>query len=148
MTAALERQAIAQPLATYVAANGNIPVEWPNKVFTKPAEGITWIRFTVLDQLGKQLEMGSPTTNTNRTYGSLILQVFAPGDQGDGEVLQLCDKLGALYRQQILNFSDSPPSGMVRMRNPTIKEIGLDGAYWQVNVTIPFHRDDVPTSGG
>jgi hypothetical protein len=57
--------------------------------------------------------------------------------------LTLGDTLGQLYRQQILNFSDTPPSGHVRMRDPNVKVIGRSGAYWQTNVIVPFHSDDI-----
>ncbi len=141
MSTPLERQAIAAPLVAYERANG-LSVDWPNRMFVKPAAG-PWVRFTVLDTLGSQIEMGS-TNNTHRVYGSLIMQVFVPVDSGDGAALALGDALGELYRQKILNFSDVPPSGMVRMRDPVVKTIGnSDEAYYQVNVLVPFHRDDL-----
>lgn len=143
MTDVYERQVIAQPLATYANAN-SLPVEWPNRPFNKPAEGITWVRFTVLDVSSVQIEMGSPASNTNRTFGSLVIQIFTPAGSGDGAGLGLADTLGALYRQQKFNFPDDPPSGHVRMRNPVAKTIGRDGSYWQTNLIIPFHRDDIP----
>lgn len=141
MSTALERQVIAQVLQNYVTAqNPAIPVDWPNKEFEKP-QGQTWIRFTVKDQKGTQIEMGS-VNNTHRVQGSLILQVFVPADSGDGAALTLCDTLGELYRQQVLNFPDN--SGHVRMRDPVAIPVGRDGAFWQTNVVIPFHRDDLP----
>lgn len=141
MTAALGRIALAAPMLTYATANG-LAVEWPNKAFNKPVEGLSWVRFTVVEVTAKQLEMGS-TNNQHRVYGTLILQIFAPADAGDGASLALGDTLGELYRQQILNFSDSPVSGHVRMRDPNVRSIGRSNAYWQTNVTVPFQRDDI-----
>lgn len=140
MTTALERQVLAQPLSDYADAN-NLVVAWPNRAFDNPPQGTGYVRFTVLDAKAQQIEMGSPTSNTNRVYGSLILQVFAPADSGDGVALALADVLGKLYQQQILNFPDT--SGMVRMRNPLVKAVGNTDVYYQVNVVIPFHRDDL-----
>lgn len=145
MTVAFERQVLAQPLADYADAQA-LAVSWPNKTFNKPFDPTTnkplgWVRFTVLDAKAQQIEMGSPASNTNRVYGSLILQIFAPADEGDGKALALADVLGKLYRQQVLNFPDV--SGLVRMRNPLVKAIGNTDAYYQVNVVIPFHRDDL-----
>lgn len=140
MTTALERQVIAEPLNTYAQAN-SIPVAWPNRAFTPPITG-PYVRFTIVDAVAKQIEMGS-LNNTHRVYGSLILQVFMPADSGDGAGLMLGDALGELYRQQILNFPDIPYSGHVRMRDPNVRVIGMSGAFFQVNVTIPFHRDDL-----
>lgn len=139
MTTALERQVLAQPLKTYADAN-SLQVAWPNKVFDNPPAGTGYVRFTVLDATGQQIEMGS-SNNTHRVYGSLILQIFAPADSGDGTALALGDTLGALYRQKALNFTDL--SGHVRMRDPVVKAIGNVGVYYQVNVIIPFHRDDL-----
>jgi hypothetical protein len=141
MTTALERQVLAAPLIAYASAN-SLPVAWPNITFTPPQPPEAWVRFTVVDVKGQQIEMGS-ANNTHRVYGSLILQVFWPADEGDGDALALGDALGELYRQQIFNFPDTPFSGHVRMRDPNVREIGRDGAFWQVNVTIPFHRDDL-----
>jgi hypothetical protein len=141
MSTALERQAIAQVLQNYVTVQQPpIEVEWPNRAFEKP-QGQPWIRFTVKDQRGLQIEMGS-TNNTHRVYGSLILQVFVPADSGDGAALALGDALGELYRQKALNFADN--SGHVRMRDPVLIPVGRDGGFWQTNVVIPFHRDDLP----
>lgn len=140
MTTAFERQVIAQPLKDYADAN-DLQVAWPNRVFDNPPVGTGYVRFTVLDATAQQIEMGSPGSNTNRVYGSLILQIFAPADSGDGTALALGDVLGKLYQQRSLNFPDL--SGMVRMRNPVVKAIGNSGVYYQVNVVIPFHRDDL-----
>jgi hypothetical protein len=144
MTTALERQVLAPPLIAYAQTN-NIPVDWPNVSFDKPATG-PWIRFTVIEKLAKQIEMGSGH-NTERIYGSLILSFFAPAAQGDGPWLAMCDALGALYRQKVFNFTDTPSSGHVRMRNPVVTTVGrttASDAYFLFNVTIPFHRDDLP----
>lgn len=140
MTTAFERQVLAQPLSDYATAN-DLMVSWPNKVFEGPPQGTGYVRFTVLDAKAQQIEMGSPVSNTNRTYGSLILQIFAPADVGDGSALALGDVLGKLYQQKSFNFPDL--SGMVRMRNPVVKAVGTSGVYYQVNVVIPFHRDDL-----
>lgn len=140
MTTAFERQVLAQPLVDYAGASDLI-LAMPNKVFNNPPQGIGYVRFTVLDAKAQQIEMGSPTSNTNRVYGSLILQIFAPADVGDGSALGLADVLGKLYQQKSFNFPDL--SGMVRMRNPVVKAVGNSGVYYQVNVVIPFHRDDL-----
>jgi hypothetical protein len=139
MSSGFERQVIAQVLSDYAAAS-NIPVSWPNRAVDQPASG-PWIRFTLLDATGNQIEMGS-VNNTHRVVGTLILQIFVEADSGDGAALQLADAIGELYRQQVLNFPDA--SGHVRMRDPVVKAIGNSDAYYQVNLSIPFHRDELP----
>lgn len=141
MTTALERQVLAQPLFDYAQAN-SLPVAWPNKTFAKPLPPKPWVRFTVVDVKAQQIEMGA-TNNTHRVYGTLILQIFVPADSGDGAATTLGDVLGELYRQKIFNFPDTPFSGHVRMRDPNVKAVGRDDAYYQVNLTVPFHRDDL-----
>lgn len=144
MTTALERQVLAPPLIGFAQTN-NIPVDWPNVPFDKPTAG-PWIRYTVLEKLAKQIEMGS-VNNTNRTYGSLILSFFAPAGSADGPWLVMCDALAKLYRQKVFNFTDTPSSGHVRCRNPVVTVVGrttASDAYYLFNVTIPFQRDDLP----
>lgn len=141
MSTALERQVIAQVLQTYVTSQKpQIEVEWPNKAFDKPQEQ-PWLRFTTVRQRGQQIETGS-TKSTMRVYGSLIVQVFVPADQGDQPALELADNIGNLYRQQVLKFPDG--SGHVRMRVPVVVNVGRTDMYWQVNVVIPFFRDELP----
>lgn len=141
MSTALERQSLAQPLNDYAQA-ANLPVDWPNFPFDKPEEG-SYLRFTVVEKIAQQIEMGS-SNNTHRVYGSLIIGVFIPAGTGDGDGLRIGDEVGALYRQKAFNFTDSPSSGHVRMRDPVVTTVGRVDAYYMFNVTIPFHRDDLP----
>jgi hypothetical protein len=140
VTTAFERQVMAQPLVDYSTLTGLV-LAMPNRQFNNPPQGTAYVRFTVLDAKTQQIEMGSPGFNTNRTYGSLILQIFWPAGEGDGGALVLADALGKLYVQKIFNFPDL--SGLVRMRNPVVKTLGNLDVYYQVNVVIPFHRDDL-----
>ena len=139
MSETLERQVLAQVLSDY-AGSAVIPVNWPNRVFDKPLSG-PWMRFTVIDAKSNQVETGS-SRNTNRVLGSLIIQIFVPDDTGDGQALEIAQEVGSAYRQKVLNFPDG--SGLVRTRNPTVRGIGVSDSFYQVNVSIPFHRDDLP----
>lgn len=141
MSTALERQALAQPLNDY-AQGANLPVDWPNFPFDKPKTG-GYLRFTVVEKIAKQIETGS-SNNTHRVYGSLIISIFAPAGTGDGDWLSIGDDIGELYRQKAFNFNDAPSSGHVRMRDPVVTTVGRVDAYYMFNVTIPFHRDDLP----
>jgi hypothetical protein len=140
MTTALERQVLAQPLQDFVTGvDPNIVVEWPNKTINKPDDAI-WLRFSISTASANQIEIGS-IRNTGRTVGAVIIQIFAPIDSGDGDAIDLGDALVKLYQRQVFNFDDD--SGTVRCRDGTVKSVGRTDSYYQWNVVVPFHRDDL-----
>jgi len=120
--------------AKYLTTIG-IPTEFPNEKFTRPKPAAIWARLTIIDGLTQQMDIGAPT-KTFRTVGLIIVQVFAPLDAGSIGVLTQADTIAALFR----NWAGQD----VLCRAATINTIGNDTFGWyQVNVEIPFHVDEL-----
>lgn len=115
------------------AIEGGLPTQYDNDgAFEKPDDS-RWCRFTVLLGDSFQSELGS--ARTTRTAGVAIAQVFVPVGQGDAEALDVADGIEPHFRQVTAD-------GVV-WKTPRTKTVGRDGAWWQVNVTCPFHADAI-----
>jgi hypothetical protein len=133
MTAVKEREVVGTLLNSWTET----PVAWPNRDFEPPAAG-EWITVTFRQGDAFQLEFGgSETAVTHRHPGVLFVQVFSRANKGDKRCLELADGVADIFRRARSGFSDG---GMV-FRTPAIRAIGVDGAYYQVNVTVPYIRD-------
>lgn len=105
--------------------------EFANEDFTKP--NAIWARFTVIDGDEKQMDIGSDQ-KTFRSYGSVIIQLFAPPLSGSITVIAKADTVAAVFR----NWCGTT----VTCREASVKKIGNDSLGWyQVNVVIPFKVD-------
>jgi len=110
--------------------------EFPNTLFTPPNPPAFWARFTVL--LGEEYRMDIGTGPTGATYrvpGVLIVQLFYPQNQGNGNILLKADSLAHKFR----NWCGTT----ITCEAVTIEEIGITEGYFQVNVTVPFRQDSI-----
>ena len=65
-----------------------------------------------------------------------------PANWGDKTALDLADEVAALFRRQQVSLKvDEVEKGAMVFRSPSVRVIGVDGAFFQVNVNIPFVRD-------
>lgn len=121
---------------TALGINTATRVAWPNVSFTPPNDPKSvWMRLTILGGEGTQLTIGA-STNAHRFPGIIVVQVFAPTNKGDKDALAMADTVAGIFR----NWSGTT----VSCGTATVKAIGPDGQDWyQVNVTIPFHRDEL-----
>ena len=131
MTAAIEREAVG----TILSGWSTTQISWPNRDFTPPTKA-AWIAVTISSGEASQIELGS-SKNTHRHPGLVIVQVFVPANWGDKTALDTADSVAALFRRQRLSYTD----GSIVFRTPTVRVIGRDNAYFQVNVSVPFVRD-------
>jgi len=131
MTAAIERQAVGTLLDGWTATQ----IAWPNRDFTPPSKA-SWIAVTIQAGDSAQIELGADKV-VHRHPGLVVIQVFSPANWGDKTALDLADQVAALFRRQRLSYTD----GSILFRTPTVREIGVDGSLFQVNVSIPFVRD-------
>lgn len=108
------------------------PTEYPNESFVKP-NGVIWARFKT--ELGQESQMDiGDTAKTFRTLGVVMVQLFAPQDQGSVALLQMADDLAEVFRNWY--------GATVACGSATIKDIGTDSFGWyQVNIVIPFKSD-------
>lgn len=74
---------------------------------------------------------------TFRHPGLLILSVFALRGLGAGAANALADTLAAIFRGK----SDTSGTTKVVYLAPMIRAVGADGAWYQVDVEVPFDRD-------
>lgn len=131
MTAAIEREAVGTIMGGWTTTQ----IAWPNRDFTPPPKA-SWVSVTIRSAEAHQIEIGSPKV-VQRHPGLVMIQVFSPANWGDKTALDLADQVAALFRRQRLSYTD----GSILFRTPTVRAIGVDGAFFQVNVSIPFVRD-------
>jgi len=131
MTAAVEREAVGTILSAWTATQ----IAWPNRKFDPPTKA-SWIQVSIQSGDAAQIELGASKV-VHRHPGIVLVQVFVPTDWGDKTALDLGDSVAALFRRQRMSYTD----GSIVFRSPVVRSIGVDGALYQVNVSIPFVRD-------
>lgn len=101
-----------------------------------PAAGerASWIRPAVRVGDARRAELGPVAIR--RTTGVVIVQVFVPIGAGDAIAASLAASVAAVFR-------DLEQDGM-QFLEPQPRPVGPepDGAWYQVNVEIPFRRDE------
>lgn len=120
-------------LRTRYKNNISVPTEYPNETFTKPNPATIWARFNTLDGEERIMDIGSPV-KYYRTSSQLIIQLFAPLNQGAITVLQTADNIASIFR----NWKGT----ILTCREATVRKIGNDGNGWyQVNVIVSYKVD-------
>lgn len=119
----------------YDAWAARIPVDYPNLEFTPPTPPAPWCRFRVIGGDSEQTTIGAATNNF-RNAGIIAVQVFVPINTGDDLAYQHADAAGDIFE----NWCGTN----ITCRAKQVKEVGPDGlGYFQVNVFIPFRRDEL-----
>jgi hypothetical protein len=99
---------------------------------------VAWARIRVMHAKGDQRSMGGIGGRVFTRLGIVTVQVFAPaGKQG----LVLADQLGNVALSAFEGEETS--AGNVWFRNTAYHEVGVDGAFFQVNVNAEFEYDTV-----
>lgn len=111
-------------------------VQYDNAPLDPPDDGTAlWVRFAVVLGENRQIDIGgSGGTNGYRRVGVAYASIFAPIETGDAAALTLADIVAAAFR--------SVTAGGVTYRTPTIRPLGRQGAWWQINVECPFYADE------
>lgn len=114
---------------TFFAAYDDIPA-------TKPDGQSPWARVSITHATGGQgsLANHAGVRRWDRT-GVLVVQVFAP--IGDG--IKTCYSLATL----VSNAFEGSQGSDVWFRNVRLNEVGVDGAFYQINVLADFSYEDV-----
>lgn len=109
------------------------PVQYPNTDLYPPEGTDTpWLRVAIVNAAASKRELGD--AGFVRYPGMLILSVFAPQGEGDGELMDLADTLASAFQRKALGAG-------VRFRDAWVQPVGPDGKWYQVNVNAPFWRD-------
>jgi hypothetical protein len=117
------------------------PIAWPGRDYAPPASQSSWVRLTVIESDTRQHEIGTVSQNQYRESGLVIVQVFTETNQGDGPALTLADQVATIFRKQSVAYTN----GRAIFRAPQVRVIGpnSDAAWFQVNVSIPYIRDNI-----
>ena len=129
---ATEQEAILSRLSTGWSTT---PVSWPNKPY-KPTEGTAYIEPVV----NRFEAFKSEITRPPQVYhpGLLTVVIRVPLNQGELTAIGYGDTIAALYRNLTTD--------QITYRDPTVRTFGRDGAWYLVQVDIPFTRRSVLSS--
>ncbi len=126
-----DSQLLLNRLATQMAAgHSTIPIQMPNDAKVQTAA--LWVQPVVRAGDTKLVSVG-PTSKRYRTVGVMINQIMCKPDVGIGDALNLADDIASYLRQW--------KSGNLRTRSPNVEDLGLSGAWYQVNVIVPYQSD-------
>jgi len=117
------------------------PIHWPNTPFDTPSAteilGEAWCRISITATGAQWASFGDPGNNTERTSGVVTVQIFTEAGTGTNESLTLAEVAVAAFR----NYEDTV-SGTRFLVPPSVRQIGVDGKWYQTNVVSPFIADD------
>ena len=97
----------------------------------KQPDNAPWVRLTVRGNLEEQAALGGGSTLW-RDRALLTAQVFAPVGERQ-TALTVAETVAAIYRGVSFNS--------VNCQAASVREIGINLGWQQVNVDIPFYRD-------
>jgi len=151
MSAQAERKAIGTLFNT--GWGTTTPVSYENRDYRPPASS-EWVRLKILAVDSFRTEIGTGARH-ERTVGLVTVQVFVPGNTGDGRAFELGDMVADIFRSQQVQLYDPADGvtviGRILFRIPTVRNVGvgdqvrvdntLKGLYYQVNVSVPYLRD-------
>jgi hypothetical protein len=115
----------------------DVRVVWGNKTTTPPDES-PWVRVNIRHAGADPASVGDSTAAMHRHDGMVVVEVFAPIDEGEGTVDAYCDDVAGIFR-------DYRAQQGLRFRSPYTINVGQTGAWFKKDVLIPFQRDTVFT---
>lgn len=109
---------------------------WSSGVpFVVPATA--YIAVQIEEFTASQITLGS-VPQTHRYTGIITIQVLVPERQGAKLAATYCDTLDPIFRRA--QFS-SGNSGVITCRTPQVRTIGIMNGWYQMNMSIEYHRD-------
>jgi len=131
MSYSAQRQAIESRFQALFTGLPIGQVVFANVAYT-PVQGTPYVRLTIKSGDSERLTIGA---REHRNVGLIIAQVFTPIGTGSNGGLVFADEIAAIYRDQEFDG--------VLCRSPYITEVGPTTDWFQINVSIPFKRDEV-----
>jgi len=128
MSYSAERIAIETRFAN--AWGTTTPIAYENVPFTPPAE--TYVRLTILTGEERQASMGDAPLY--RHAGVIDVGIFAPIGSAAKSVAILADTIAEIFRG--MQFAG------ITCRAPSVRSLGVQEGRYQVNVSVPFQRDE------
>ena len=121
-----ERLAIEDRLQEYWSYTD---IAWVNVDFDVP-NNKDWIKLNILNGSSSYRAING----LKRHAGVILIQVFTPVNTGTNKVREYSDTIASIFDSK--TFSD------VVCDVASIVTIGADDRFYQVNVTIPYWRDE------
>lgn len=130
MTFTAENIAIEQKFNTGWASR--TPIDWDNVQYN-PVTGTAWTRFRILNGPGQQASLGA--VPLHRNTGIIDIAIFVPLNTATDVARGHADFAAAIFR----GWS----SGGITCRSPYVTRGGESNGWYQINVTVPFFRDEL-----
>lgn len=125
---------LSHAIANWNAANAVLTFD--GERFDAP-EGEPWIRLTIRDLPTVSVTLGARANRLAERRATLIAQVFAPLEVSDGAGAALA--LAIAFRDLFEPADVTAAAGVVHIiGGATVRRIGVDGAWYQVNVDVPL----------
>lgn len=106
-----------------------------NEVYTPPV-GETWARLVVRHRVRAQETLGIVGNRKFESLGGVIVQCFAPLDTGTAGADTVAQAVRAAFEGKVLLPEH------IRLYGAQVREIGSDGAWYQINVEAFFNYDE------
>lgn len=116
-------------------STGDGPLLFENVGSTAP-DFDTWIRLSIREADTDQVSMGpvGATAGTYRLSGLVMVQVFSPVGEGDGESRRLSSKVSNIFR----GVHVSSGGRDMYFGSPSVVTVGIDGKWFHANVNCPW----------
>lgn len=94
-----------------------------------------FVRFNVIPSGALEMSIGSPGAQLHRYTGVAMVQIFVAPNEGELRARVLAQQAIDIFREA--KFSN------ILCRSPYMIPIGVVDSYYQVNVVIPYQRDEI-----
>ena len=113
-------------------------VAWDNTAFNSHRAGDdkAWCRLQILTGESEGLNLGNDQI---RAQGIMLASIFTPAEEGDKLALELADEIVSACNSKTITLAGNTTI----LRTPSVNPIGREGAWYQINVSIPFQSDNV-----
>lgn len=107
------------------------PVTFDNEAYTPPS-GARWVRLVMRHTVGLQETLGAPGLRRFERRGNVIVQCFVPLNAGVAAADELATAARTVFEGKTLGTE------AVHFFGVSTREIGNDGAWYQINVEASF----------
>jgi len=125
---------------------GNLEVFWPGTLEEAPTADSTAVGFIVTSySAGVASAFQADTIGSGGTFrppGLFIASVYVPRGEGAGDGATEAETIAALFRGK----TDTSGDTKILYRSPTIRPVGPDGQWYQIDVEVPYERDTTYTT--
>lgn len=104
-----------------------------NVPFETPDVNTPWARVVILPGDSSPVSIG--VSQRWRSFGVLVVQLFAAKEEGNAVLRELADTIAGWYRGRTIDG--------ITYRGVNVRQVGSEGAWYQFNLEIPFQRDEI-----